>query len=232
MSIKFISIYGSYNQLDVALFENSKCIDSLMMTEGQASSNLIPLLDKLLKTYKLTINDLSFIAVGKGPGAFTSLRVIIATVNGIAFEGLIPLIGINDLQALEVQTLQVATFKTDLLVSLLNAYSNDVYFRISKIEKGSKISETIQGCQKINILLDDLQKRFKSKTISFCGQGSQLYKQIIQEKIPTAIILKDKQFPTAKTIGLMAYQCWLKKGNIENEITPLYLKTQYFATKK
>ncbi|MFH1254446.1 MAG: tRNA (adenosine(37)-N6)-threonylcarbamoyltransferase complex dimerization subunit type 1 TsaB [bacterium] len=239
MPVRFVSIHGTHNKLDIALFQDQNCLDSVTKLDTRASSSLLPFLDSLLKKHNLSLTDLSFIAVDKGPGAFTSLRVTIATVNGIAFNNKIPLIGISGLYALtrEVLTSTPNSQSFQNIVTLLNAYNNDAYFLVSKTDN-KNILESTQGCQNIDILLDDIKLKFKDHTrqaskILFCGQGSQLYKTNIKHIFSDQAVVLDKPLlASAKVIGQIAYECWLKKENIENQITPLYLKTQYFAIRK
>lgn len=246
MPVKFISIHGTYNKLDIALFQDQECLDSITKLDSKASSSLLPLLDSLLKKHNLSLTDLSFIVVDKGPGAFTSLRVTIATVNGIAFNNKIPLIGISGLEALTREVLDSNAATKNLgsqdsgiqnIVTLLNAYNNDAYFLVSKTDTQniSDPTQTFQnqGCQNIDILLDDIKLKFKDQKILFCGQGSQLYKTNIEHMFADqAIILDEPLLASAKAIGQIGYECWLKKENLESQITPLYLKTQYFAIRK
>lgn len=236
MSFKFVSIHGTHNKLDIALFQDQVCLDSLTKLDVRASSSLIMFLDSLLKKHNLSLTNLSFIAVDKGPGAFTSLRVTIATINGIAFNNKIPLIGISGLDALAKEALDSKsdTKNTNIqnIVTLLNAYNNEAYFLVSKTD-AKNILESTQGCQNIDILLDDIKSKFKDQKILFCGQGCQLYKTNIKHLLSDqAVILDEPLLASAKVIGQIAYECWLKKENIENQISPLYLKTQYFAIRK
>jgi tRNA threonylcarbamoyladenosine biosynthesis protein TsaB len=225
---KFVSIHGSSHNLDVSIFSGKEFLDSVIKIDSRASSALVPALDLLLKNHDLKLEDLDFIAVDKGPGAFTSLRVIIATVNGIAFDNKVPLIGINGLEALALQAeFAIKDFvknKPNRVISLLNAYNNEVYFLISKLA---------QGCQNIEMLLDTIKKDFEGHLMLFCGQGAELYKKIIQEKLGNqAVFLQQNQsFASSKIIGEMAYQDWQDKKTIVDRIEPLYLKTQYFAIK-
>src|SRR5579862_7433876 len=115
----FISIEGCYTHVEVALFKNKTCIDSIVKNDVKASSHLIPYLDTLLKKNNVTLDDLSFIAIDQGPGAFTSLRVSIATVNGIAYAHKIPLIGVHGLDALCHQTAKTLVNKTNTLIVCL-----------------------------------------------------------------------------------------------------------------
>ena len=101
-------------------------------TNKKASSLLVPYIKQILEKNSLKISDLDFICADQGPGAFTSLRVTIATINGISFASKIPLIGIDGLDALNQETLSDVMLKKqgvpEILIVLLNAYNNEVYF--------------------------------------------------------------------------------------------------------
>lgn len=236
MPSKFLSIHGSYNCLDVSLFSDKIILESISKTDSRASSSLIPMLELFLSKHNLKFNDLSFIAVDRGPGAFTSLRVTLATVNGIAFDNKIKLVGVNGLEALVYQNIDLIEGDTGVAVALLNAYNNDVYFLISNISNAANKIFTILdlGCKKVEQLMIQLKNDFENHKLYFCGQGSQIYKNVITEHLAEqAIFTKDIQpFATSKSIGVLAYDFWQKGQNIVDQIEPLYLKTQYFAIKK
>ncbi|MFH1832521.1 MAG: tRNA (adenosine(37)-N6)-threonylcarbamoyltransferase complex dimerization subunit type 1 TsaB [bacterium] len=236
----FISIQGSYNQLEIALFKNQHCVQTIVKPGTKASSYLVPYLNELLSAHKLALSDLDFICVDKGPGAFTSLRVIIASVNGIGFARKTPLIGIDGLDALYLQTKQSLKNKTpDIIVSILNAYNNDVYYSINSAQE---IADTqnqklpIKSCEKITLLLEQLSQTFAQTKILFTGNAVKLHEpEILQTLGNNTIIdpnLESNQTAHAEQIGLMGYAAWQKQEDIVNRITPNYMKTQYFALKK
>ena len=104
MNTTFLSIEGSYSNLELELFQGQKSIQKISDNNLKASSTLILKIDSILKQNKITLSDLAFIAVNQGPGAFTSLRVVIATVNGISFSTKIQIIGIDGLDAWSLKT--------------------------------------------------------------------------------------------------------------------------------
>ena len=59
------------------------------------TEKLLPVIDKLFKKNKKSLNDLKGIAVITGPGPFTALRVGITIANAMAFALEIPIIGIK-----------------------------------------------------------------------------------------------------------------------------------------
>ncbi len=238
MKKTFLSIQGSYSNLELTLFQNEKNIQTISGNNLKASSKLILEIDSILKQNKINLSDLDFIAVNQGPGAFTSLRVVISTVNGIAFANKIPLIGIDGLDALSLQTLKEfdfshSTTKPTILISLLNAYNNEVYFSVNKIVE-NKLEKIIpNNYKKIDLFLDEIGKQFENEKILFTGNGTTLHKDLIKERFGNNVIFQEKilQTPSAKQIGIMA----LEKCGQQNDqfkLKPLYLKSQAFAIKK
>lgn len=236
MPSKFLSIHGSYNCLDVSLFSDKTILESISKSDSRASSSLIPALEYFLQKHNLKFEDLSFIAVDRGPGAFTSLRVTLATVNGIAFDKKIKLVGVNGLEALISQNLGLIQNKATIAVALLNAYNNDVYFLISNVLPSSDKKFTILdlGCKKIDQLIIQLKNDFENHKIYFCGQGSQLYQNMIIEQLADQAVFPQEiqLFATSESVGLLAYDFWQNNQNVVDQIEPIYLKTQYFAIKK
>jgi tRNA threonylcarbamoyl adenosine modification protein YeaZ len=64
------------------------------------SQELLPAVDRLLSRADLRVRDLSAVIVGTGPGAFTGLRVGLATAKTLAHELNVPVAGIATADAL------------------------------------------------------------------------------------------------------------------------------------
>ncbi|MCK5633204.1 tRNA (adenosine(37)-N6)-threonylcarbamoyltransferase complex dimerization subunit type 1 TsaB [bacterium] len=230
----FLALQHTYESIEIALFEitntfESRCIAKVVEDKKKASKNIVALADKLLQDNNVFFDDLLFFAANQGPGPFTTLRVVIASANGLAFAAQKKLIGIDGLDALleEGQSNQRSkSFDkniTNVTVALLNAFSGDVYFGI-KEEKNLKAEK---GYEEISILLNRLQKKFPNQNIKFIGQGVLLYEKEIKKvfgkyaDIPKNFL----NHASIKTIGFIALEKWQQQKGLTNQLLPLYLKT-------
>jgi len=215
---RFISIQNSYQTLELGLFDNATLISIRSTKNQQASREFIPLLQDLLKHNSQSLQELSCMVVNQGPGPFSTLRVVIASVNGINFSTNIPLIGIDGLDSF---IMQYSDSSYPYTVVLLNAFNYDVYFALQ--QPGQPI---IKGYKKIDQLLYELAKIIPRQTIRFLGNATRLYEDRIRAQfnnhvhIPYPLPL----FCSIEQIAHIGLQKWKKKEGIMKNLLPLYLK--------
>lgn len=110
-----LGIESSCDDTGLALVNDSGCVGSITASQvpihalfggvvpelaSREHARLMgPLLDTLLKRENLSINDISHIAVTRGPGLMGSLLVGVNYAKSLAFGADIPLIGVNHLHA-------------------------------------------------------------------------------------------------------------------------------------
>ena len=110
-----LSIETSTRVCSIAIHQNQELIAlSNLFQEKSHSAKLSILIDQLLLNSDITYNDLSAVAVSKGPGSYTGLRIGISTAKGLCFTLGIPLISIDTLEALAKS--QLNNLKDDSLL--------------------------------------------------------------------------------------------------------------------
>jgi len=237
MNVNFISIQGSYKNIELSLFKDSQFCFEAELDAKTGSSLLIPSIDQILTENSLILDDLSFIAVNSGPGAFTSLRVVIATVNAVAFSSNVPLIGIDGLDSLAMECfslLDKQKYKVSMVVSLLNAFNKDVFYGVYKVENESNLFlQKPNGYQQIDFFLERLKKDYSEDHILFVGNGVSLFKKeietifydkfLLQENLPVVV--------SSRQIGELALKKWGQGQGLVKELSPGYLKQQIFKPK-
>lgn len=206
-----LCIQSTYTTVEIGIYKDQTQIAYKHLHKHDASGQLIVVIDQLLRSSDATIDDVTRIIANNGPGPFTTLRVVIATINGISFAKKIPLIGVNALDAL---THEVA--KPDKInVMMLNAFGNDVYFYLSD---GKKMQ---YGSQNITSLITFLAQTYPNQQILFAGNGAQMHKENITKTIANATI---NDIPHCSLQSI--FTCGQQKTDQKPiyQLTPVYLK--------
>lgn len=90
------------------------------------SSALLPLIDATLRRTGLDLGGLAAMAIASGPGSFTSLRIGLATLKGLAFGRAIPVVGVSTLEVMAAAALAQAGSGAEVL-ALLDARRGQWY---------------------------------------------------------------------------------------------------------
>jgi tRNA threonylcarbamoyladenosine biosynthesis protein TsaB len=109
------------------------------------ASRLTVFIEELLTETGLRVSDLDAVAVSKGPGSYTGLRIGVSTAKGMAYAGSVPLIGIETTLSMfhgidETVKRKYGIDKTSLFVPMLDARRMEVYYSIFTSE-GKPIKE-------------------------------------------------------------------------------------------
>jgi tRNA threonylcarbamoyladenosine biosynthesis protein TsaB len=178
------------------------------------AEKLTVFITELFKTQDFSIKDLDAIAVSKGPGSYTGLRIGVSTAKGLCYALDIPLISVSTLKAMAFRMAQKE--ESDLYCPMIDARRMEVYNAFY-----SRRNKEIRGIQADIIQSYSYQKELDKKVLFF-GDGAQKCKQIIQH--PNAKFLDDI-FPSSKDMLEIANKKFSEE-DFENVayFEPFYLK--------
>jgi len=167
----------------------------------------------VLDAEKIKPEHLSAIAVSKGPGSYTGLRIGVSAAKGLCYALNIPLISVSTLEALAHQVKN----SKGLIIPMLDARRMEVYSAIydSKFKEVRKIDAEIIDEASFADLLN-------SNIITFIGSGVEKTKEIITHK--NAFFVENK-LPSSNEMSALAFKKY-KKSNTEDVayFEPFYLK--------
>lgn len=104
------------------------------------SESLHPFIQEVMSAAGRKLTDLDAVAVGKGPGSYTGLRIGVSAAKGLAYALNIPLISATGLEMLALKmTQENDVAEGDLLVPMLDARRMEVYTAIFS-HRGNPIS--------------------------------------------------------------------------------------------
>jgi tRNA threonylcarbamoyladenosine biosynthesis protein TsaB len=167
----------------------------------------------VIKEAKIELNQLDAVAVSKGPGSYTGLRIGVSAVKGLCFALDVPLISINTLEILATAISQTEGF----IIPLLDARRMEVYSSVFNFDG------TILEKVKAEIIDENSFIQFLEKgKASLIGDGVEKCKGVITHE--NAIFIDDK-LPSANEMSKLSYDKF-KKNDIEDVayFEPFYLK--------
>ena len=214
----YIAIQNTYDIFEMALFINNKRTDYLHEDKRHASKLFIPLLDQLCIRNTIQLSDLSFCAVNCGPGPFSTLRSIIASVNGLHSATNIPLIGIDGLDATFLELYDNTYANT---IVLLNAFNNEVYYLIAHQDQ-----ILTKGYKNIALFLTEIKQGYSDQPIHFIGNGTTLHHDLIKQTCGNNAIIKQNNPPmcSVETIGRLGLEKFIQQDKGHGYLMPLHLK--------
>ena len=170
-------------------------------------------IDQVLAESRTLKSSLQAIAVSKGPGSYTGLRIGVSAAKGLCFAMDVPLIAIPTLEALAHQ----AVIENGCIISMLDARRLEVYAAVFSSDN-NQIRET-----KAEILDENSYDDYlKTNKVFFIGDGVQKFKALCKHK--NAVFI-DNKLPSAKQIGALA-ELKYHKNDFEDVayFEPYYLK--------
>ncbi len=125
----------SSSVLSVALKTGRREVSEAKLTGFlQHAENLLPLIDRLLKKQKISLNKIDRFLIGRGPGSFTGLRVGFATLKGFLAGSSRPCHGAASLDMIvENANLPEKSF----LAVCLDAGRQRIFFRLYQRSRGT-----------------------------------------------------------------------------------------------
>jgi tRNA threonylcarbamoyladenosine biosynthesis protein TsaB len=139
-------------------------------------------IDEILREQKIGAGDLDAVAVSKGPGSYTGLRIGVSVAKGIAYGASIPLIGIETTFSMfwGINANRVSNSQSEmntLFCPMLDARRMEVYYAIYD-SVGIKIKD---------ISAEVIHENFfagipESQKIIFFGEGAIKCKEVIDRK--------------------------------------------------
>lgn len=210
-----LNIETSTKNCSVSLSREGKVIAFKELNNGNYSHAevLHSFIKEILNESNTKLNTINAIAVSKGPGSYTGLRIGVSAAKGFCFAFNKPLISVDTLASL-ARAIQI---KEGFIVPMLDARRMEVYATVFD-KNYIRIREIKAEIINENSFSEYLEK----DKVYFLGDGATKCKEVIKHK--NAIFIENK-FPSAKEMAFLSFNKY-KKSDTENVayFEPFYLK--------
>ncbi|CAN5200257.1 tRNA (adenosine(37)-N6)-threonylcarbamoyltransferase complex dimerization subunit type 1 TsaB [soil metagenome] len=219
-----ISLETSTSVSSVALYRDSNLLYSnAILKENSHSGSLVKMVKNAVELANHNLKDLNGVAISKGPGSFTGLRIGTSVAKGICFALDIPLIAVNTLESMawEINHYNLGNM---LLCPMIDARRMEVYFMIFNHHLN-----IIQDAAAKVINENSFKDLLENYELIFFGNGAEKTKKWLSQNVNAHFI--DNIYPQAANVGVLAYQKY-KAFDFEDLVyfEPFYLK-DFIGTK-
>jgi len=189
-------------------------VKEMATTHYSHAEQLHPFIERLFKTASEKLENLEAVAVSKGPGSYTGLRIGVAAAKGLCYALSIPLIGINTLETMVQPHLDQGQW----LIPMLDARRMEVYTAIFDAQ-GNTVKPTWAEVLEPHSFAAHLGDQ---KALVF-GEGAHKFKAIYNNK--KLDFLSDFDYPSSQAMVGLAYKAFQEK-HFEDVayFEPFYLK--------
>ena len=219
-----LAIETSTRNCSVAIFKdfNLLALKEEITQEYSHSEQLTVYIEEIFKQININIDQLCAVAVSKGPGSYTGLRIGVSTAKGICYGLDIPLFSISTLQAMSLSMQKQK--KADLYCPMIDARRMEVYSAF--YNSNNKLIRRVQA----DIINKDSYKTELTNKVIFFGDNIQ--KCELEIKHPNALFV-DNFFPSAKDFSPLIKESFIH-NRYENlaYFEPFYLKDFVSSNRK
>lgn len=221
-----LNIETSTTVCSVSISKNGELISFKEINNGYTHvENLHVFIEEVLKSSSITIKQLNAIAISKGPGSYTGLRIGVSAAKGLAYSLNIPLIALNTLQVITNSAINNSQ-PNAVYCPMLDARRMEVYTAVY-----DKNLSTVSDTEALIVDEITIAKFSNYGKIYFFGDGMSKCKEILK-MLPNANFI-ESIVPSAKAMCDLSFK---KFSNQEFEdvayFEPFYLKDFLILTKK
>lgn len=177
------------------------------------SEQLHPFIQEALQEAGMAINSLEAVAVSKGPGSYTGLRIGVSAAKGLCFALGIPLIAIPTLESLATQ-LQL---RQGVLIPMLDARRMEVYSAVF-----SHDHKALRGTKAELIDADSFSPYLEKGKVHLMGSGAAKCRAVL---VHPNLVFHESLVPSAREMAVLSFEKF-EQGLFEDVayFEPYYLK--------
>ena len=123
---RILAIETSTESCSVALNAGAEVLERFELAPMKHAELILPFVRGLLADAGWSLGDVDVIAFGRGPGSFTSLRIGIGVVQGLAWGADVPVAPVSSLQAVAQAAIESGAAADTVLVAM-DARMNEVF---------------------------------------------------------------------------------------------------------
>ena len=197
--MKILAVETSTDACSAALWIDGECRQEFAMAPREHTKLILPMIDKLMSQAGLRPQQLNAIALSRGPGSFTGVRIAGAVVQGIALGADLPVAPVSTLAAIAQDHFNRHP-QSQLSFTAMDARMDEIFWGCygrSELGLAKLIGE--------EVVTPADAVEFPAKTGFGVGSGWCVYTEVLSEKLkPYLQGVEAEVWPSAACIAQLA----------------------------
>ncbi len=226
--MNLLAIETTTEACSVALVHGEQLIARSELAPRRHTELVLPMAEALLAEAGISRHALNVIAVGRGPGAFTGVRIGVALAQGMALALDLPVVAVSSLAALALEADADADADEAAILAVIDARMGEVY----------AASYRRQGDGSLLALSDECVVRPEALNLPHAdawrvvGSGWRTYAGVLSTRLTGALLHADgDRYPQAARVAELAVPEFLAGHAVAAELAlPVYLRDKVALT--
>lgn len=186
---------------------------------------ILPMIDALLAAHALRLADLDAIAVGRGPGGFTGVRLAVSVAQGLALGAGLPAVGVSNLAAVAQAVLGREASATHALVCN-DARMKEVYTGLyGRGDSGLAVLEGEERVADPDTVVLAAPGHGRARRVVGAGRGFRAYPRLAERLRGQLAAIDEAVLPEAGEIAALAAAALRAGEAVAPEmLQPVYLR--------
>lgn len=221
-----LAIETATEACSAALLHNDKISHEFQIAPRMHTRLILPMVETLIADANINLADVDAIAFGRGPGAFTGLRIATGVTQGLALAHDTPVMPVSTLAAMALEMAELHPNKEHFLVAV-DARINEVYWGHYQRQ-----GDGIVLVGKEQVIAADKLPAITQKNWLGVGTGWSAYAEVFETLNQTSENdIYAEVYPSAKYIAMLANVAFEAGEALDAELAqPMYLRDKVAET--
>ena len=224
--MKLLAIDTVTEACSAALWLDGQVRERFEIAPRRHTQLILPMVEALLAEAGIKLTDLDAIAVDRGPGSFTGVRIGTGVVQGLAYAADLPVLPVSSLAALAQAVWQQQGHEQ--VLALIDARMQEVYAAYYQQQGDNLVQIRDEQVGPLSAVLPMVT------TKCYCvGTGSREYAaQLLVHQHFHPLAENELDFPRASVIADLAISAFVRKECVRaDQLEPSYLRNQVVQAK-
>ncbi len=215
--MRILALETATEACSAALYLDGETLERFEVAPRRHTQLVLPMVEELLAEAGLALRDLDALAFGRGPGAFTCLRIAAGVVQGLALGADLQVVPISTLAALALEVFYGSDAEYALVA--LDARMGEVYWGVYRRD-GTRVGpEALVSPERLIVP--------ESGCGFGIGSGWEVYGEVLRRRVGEERLLEiwPERLPRASAVARLAAEMFARGEAVAPEqALPVYLR--------